>query len=647
MRTEGHRVPRSLVARRATAFAATAGLTLVLALNGGGYDVVSREQMAIVIWTVIALGFAFGVFPRGRPQPAAVGAVIVLGALAALTALALSWTDSDEATFEELARVVGYAGFVVLAYCSLNRHTFRAAAAGLMAAALTVPLLSIAARLGVFDDQAAVLFDIDRLSYPLGYWNAVACWSAIAIAIGLTWSAHARGLPERCLALAPLPVAGLAVYLSYSRAGVVAVAVAGLAALILSRNRATVMIHGIGLAAGIALAIVVARDQPEIARATGTEGAGAIVLTLLLAAVLCIVVVAGAKQMRTDRLRMRSETARVVVPAAVVLVAIVGIGAGHDGLSQAWDEFRNEKTVVRSEDPAARLGSFGGNRYDIWSEALDAYSSDRWRGVGPGSFEFFWSRDGTGQEFLRDAHSVYLEMLAELGLIGLALLLSVFGLMVAAAVIARRHLERARDFGASSAMIAGFAVFAVFAGVDWMWEVPAVFLLGVGGLVVAGAAGSERWRKQPLSISLRLAAIVIAVVAVAIQVPGLISTERLRGSAAQLRAGDTEKAAELADESIDAQPFAASPYVQRALVREAAGDLAAAKTDLKDAIEREPTNWRHHLLLARIYARAGDAAGGRAELAEARRLAPRFGFLAPGSPFIAELEARLSPSPGG
>jgi hypothetical protein len=627
-------------------FAVAAVVTVVLALNDAGYDVVSRQQAATLVWSAIALGFAFGVLPRGRPHPSAIGAVIALAALAALVALSLSWTESDEATFEELARIVGYAGFVVLAYCALNRHTFRAAAAGLMAAALIVPALSIAARVGVFEDRAPGLFDIDRLSYPLGYWNAVACWSAIAIAIGLTWSAHARGFRERCLALAPLPIAGLAVYLSYSRAGVVAVAVAALAALVLSRNRFTVAIHGAAVAAGIAFTIVVARDQPEIAHATGTDGAGQLVLALLLAAGVCAAVAVATTKGRTDRLRTGPMTARIAVVAAAVAVAMGAIGPGQDALTEAWDEFRNERTVVRGEDPAARLGSFGGNRYDIWSEALDAHRSDRWRGIGAGSFEFYWSREGTGEEFLRDAHSLYLETLAELGLSGLALLLSAFGLMTAAAIFGRRQLGRVHDFGAASSMIAGSAVFAFFAGVDWMWELPAVVLLGLGGLAVAGSAGAERWGGPPSPISLRLAVIAIALVAILIQVPGLSATDRLRSSAAELLAGNTGKAAELANESVEAEPFAASPYVQRALVHEAVGDLPAAEADLEEAIERERSNWRHHLLLARVHARAGDRAEGRAELAEARRLAPRFGFLAPGAPFIALLEARLSGGQG-
>ena len=46
---------------------AVAGLLSFLALNGGGYDIVVRQEAALVLWVAIALGLAFGVLPRGRP----------------------------------------------------------------------------------------------------------------------------------------------------------------------------------------------------------------------------------------------------------------------------------------------------------------------------------------------------------------------------------------------------------------------------------------------------------------------------------------------------------------------------------------------------------------------------------------------------
>src|SRR5262249_15531072 len=126
---------RALLLHRVIGFAIAFGLTVFLALDGGGFDVVVRHEVGIVVWAVIAFGFVTGFFPRGRLST---GAWIALGGLAlltVLTAVAHAWTESDEATTLELGRVVGYLGIVTLAYLAFDRQTWHEAAAGFAAAA--------------------------------------------------------------------------------------------------------------------------------------------------------------------------------------------------------------------------------------------------------------------------------------------------------------------------------------------------------------------------------------------------------------------------------------------------------------------------------------------------------------------------------
>jgi tetratricopeptide (TPR) repeat protein len=211
---------------------------------------------------------------------------------------------------------------------------------------------------------------------------------------------------------------------------------------------------------------------------------------------------------------------------------------------------------------------------------------------------------------------------------------------------ARLAVVRTDDAGASAAFCAAYTVILVYFMVDWAWEVPALVLLGVGGMAVTGAAAFPRLAssKRP-SPALRWAAVAAALVLGATQVPSLVATERVRASAQELQSGSLEPAAELAQESIDAADWAASGYVQRGLVAEEAGDLDAAKADFDEALEREPTNWRHHLLLARLAARRGDARTMRRELSEARKLAPDSPFLFPQSPYQMQLQELLSAAP--
>src|SRR5919201_1930224 len=68
---------------------------------------------------------------------------------------------------------------------------------------------------------------------------------------------------------------------------------------------------------------------------------------------------------------------------------------------------------------------------------------------------------------VRNAHNLYLETLAELGPVGLGVLVVALGLPLAAAVRARRRALAGAAAGA-------YVAFVVHASVDWDWQMPAV-----------------------------------------------------------------------------------------------------------------------------------------------------------------------------
>ena len=74
---------------------------------------------------------------------------------------------------------------------------------------------------------------------------------------------------------------------------------------------------------------------------------------------------------------------------------------------------------------------------------------------------------------MRDAHSLYVEALSELGPVGLALVLAIVAIPIATAV-------RRRGEPLVAVSGAAFAVFAVHAGLDWDWEMPVVTLVALG-----------------------------------------------------------------------------------------------------------------------------------------------------------------------
>ena len=139
--------------------------------------------------------------------------------------------------------------------------------------------------------------------------------------------------------------------------------------------------------------------------------------------------------------------------------------------------------------------------------------------------------------------------------------------------------------------------------------------------------------------------VVGALLAGAVQVPGLVSTERTRASQSALAGGEAHRALDLADQAIQAEGWAASPYAARAVASEQLGNLSGAKHDAQEAIDREPDNWRYRLVIARIEAEAGQLTAARAEIATARRLAPRYAYLDPGSPSMLQLNSLLRAKP--
>jgi tetratricopeptide (TPR) repeat protein len=138
---------------------------------------------------------------------------------------------------------------------------------------------------------------------------------------------------------------------------------------------------------------------------------------------------------------------------------------------------------------------------------------------------------------------------------------------------------------------------------------------------------------------------VLALIAGATQVPGLVSTERTRASEAAL-AGNPGQALDLANQAVTAEPWAGSPYAARALAYERLRQLRPARAAAEDAIGHDPNNWRNYLLLARVEAELGNRPAVLAQIRQIHRLAPRTLFLNPFSPYSQQLEA-LTGRPAG
>lgn len=609
-----------------------AGFTL-LGRDGGAYDIVVRQEIAVVLWWVLALAFLAGLLPRTRPDRSGLLVIAGLVLLGIWTAASLGWTSSDERTVTEIARVGAHLGVVVLLATTLGPATWRSALAGLTAGAVALCLIALGSRIthGVFGaDVVANAFSgatgTRRLSYPVGYWNALGALAGMTSVLCIAWSAHARRALSRWLALAAMPMAVVVSYLTYSRASLGGTVFGLLVLVAVSRNRWTVVVHGgVALACGFA-GILVVRGAPAVAHGTGTAGGGRVGLAVAAACAVAGSVAALSGRLGLDSVRFSPRIARrgVLVGGAVGAVAIVICSVTV--LPSAWRSFKQEEQSLSGVDPASRLTNLNSSRYLMYDTAFKTFKAHPLKGTGAGTFEFTFDKVAKGGQFVINAHSLYLEPLSELGIPGLACILLLLGSVIAVLGRALRLAVDPVDRGAVAGATAAVGVFFLGALVDWLWQstAVAVLMLALVGCVAA-ANGRPVLRTRAAA---RVPLVIAALVLCAVELPGLVSTSEVRKSQAAINRGNLASALSHANQAIDSQPWAATPVVQRALVEERQGRLAAARGDLLTAQRREPENWRHPLILARVTAELGRPREALAAYRRARALRPTGRFFA-------------------
>jgi hypothetical protein len=611
------------------------GLVVFLGLNGGGYAPIVRDQLGIAVWWGVLLGLAVGALPLNRLR---YGSWLALGLLAAYVgwvALSCIWTDATHNTLEDVGKVVTYLGVFSLALSIRGEKGARRMVSALGAGIAVIALVALISRLHPAWVPAASetveLFKTERfrLAYPLGYWNANASLIAIGLPLILYVACSARHTLTRALAAAILPALALTVYFTYSRGGTLAAAFGVIVFLALAHDRlakvATV------LTSGAAAAILVAASHQRHALDEGLANAAAhhqgnqiLVMTLvvcvgvgLIQAGLMTALKYGRRPTWTSPSR-RTSLISLAGTVAIVVIAALALGAPGKA-SHAWTEFKAAKSTSHS---AARLESFSSDgRWPLWKSALEENASAPLIGRGAGSFEGWWAQNRDGQlGFVEDAHSIYLEALGELGLVGFASLVAFLAwIFLAGGRMYRRASSQRRT--QLAAALAGCAAFCLGSAYDWLWQIavlPIAFLLLASVLVGAG----ERRRTKPLPILARLGGVGVSIAAMfAIALP-LSSALALQKSQSEFRTGNLTGALTQAADARRATPFAAQPWIQEALILEAQGQSVAALRSVREATRVEPREWRAWVVRSRLEATIGHAAAALSAYRHARDLNP-------------------------
>jgi tetratricopeptide (TPR) repeat protein len=306
--------------------------------------------------------------------------------------------------------------------------------------------------------------------------------------------------------------------------------------------------------------------------------------------------------------------------------------------AERWEEFKAPPTAADTageRDVLARGGSSG--RWQFWTAAYDAFETEPLRGIGAGGYPTWWNQHGSLPSDTGNAHSLAMDTLAELGLLGVAAVLAFFGATIAAAAGRLRGAGLAD--GSAAAALAVFVAGLVGIAGDWTWDLPAAFAPSiVAAALLAGPATLARDRERtPIrgeARSRRRFATGVALLAfawVAICASGLLVAARYELTSSHNAGddGDLTKAAEQANNAIDLEPWAAEPRRRLADVMLQAGNVPEARKAISEAIDRADEDPELWLVSAQVELAAGDRAAAASDVERAKQLAPRAPELQP------------------
>ena len=307
---------------------------------------------------------------------------------------------------------------------------------------------------------------------------------------------------------------------------------------------------------------------------------------------------------------------RAVLPALGLLVvaALVGIFVRFGGpttlAQRAYASFGTQSPNIHGNLNHRLFNLASPGRKLQWQTGWHDARAHPWLGSGAGSYERYWMQHRPVAFKVRDVHSLYLETLAELGPVGLALLLVALAAPLAAAVLARAKPLVPLVLGA-------YVAYLVHAAVDWDWEVPAVTVAALlcGAALLAFARDRRRRIEVPLTARLATLAAVIALTGFAFV--GLMSNSALSASTSA-RDSDLQRSEHEAHKAASWAAWSAQPWQALGETELSHGRLAAARASFARAIGKDRRDWELWLDLA--FASAGKQR--QAALAEAARLNP-------------------------
>ncbi len=604
--------------------------TAWLGFRAGGYFAGQVGLVAVTLAIVLVVRITVAERPFEGFSPALALAFGALASLAVWTLTSALWSNAPARALAEFDRTLLYALVLVLTGSAVARVGDLATVLRWIAAALVaIALAGLLTRLLPDTFPISAGFLPERVSFPVTYWNAM----GIACALGTLLLAHltvsgAERPAVRIVAAALLAPTAVTLYLTFSRGAIWVLPVGFVLYMLLAQPRGLLTgLPAAGIPAAIAVKVaygaeLLARADYDASAAAASQGRDVALVVLacalgaaaLRAAVLPLDRRLAAIYIEEDNKRFL----RLALSGGLVLALLIGALAADAPrrISDARATFSEGRYMDYEADLRTRLTSAVDNgRVDAWRVALDDAERNLLKGSGAGTYRLVWDQERPPPPMkVTDGHSLYLETLSELGVVGLLLVLVAIGTILVAGLFRLGGPER----HAHGALVAAGTMLALHAGVDWDWEMPVLFvwLFGAGGVVLA----SRRPRLGELGRTPRIVA-ALAVLVLAIT-PALFAWSQPPLDRA-VRAFAVRDCRTGIDAALDAtERFGTRPEPWQILgyCDARAGQFDLARRAMNAARSRDPDNWQLAYGQAIVYGVSG--LDPRPFAAEALRLNP-------------------------
>ena len=616
----------------------------------GGY-IFSSAAVIVFVYVAVLIAWLW-LAPRSLPMPrlhvlglAAFAAFAVWEGLSVVWAVGpdLSWIAFDYAALYVLAA----AAAVVIAS---GRVHLRVVGYGYLAVATAIAVYAFLGK--VVPNVVTHAHTFARLDSPVGYWNVLALMMVMAIPVALAAAGHREhAVVLRAVAAASLALLIFTFFFSYSRGGYIAIVVCLAVYFVLANTRLSSLLSLMLAAVPVGLALFHVRGLKTVFSPTTDDALrtaqGHVLGRWALLAIVVVILAQVVTALVHRRVRVPRAVARFVGAFTVVAI-VVGVGAGafvytgsRGGLAH-WMKTRYEAVIHDSDTRQAggtpgRLLSLNSGRPSLWHEALKEFPTHPWTGTGAGTFRFthYLYRGGTG--VVKHAHNQWLNVLSELGLIGLALFVVAIGAFAVAALRRLSGDRHDRDRSLLAALQAAVLVFVIHMSWDWDWDMAAatlVFLLFAGtaasyvaarrrAIAVPEAPPEELGARRDYGWALRALVSGLLVLLVASWALPYLSQRAYSEALVASGNGHTTAAAADARRAHRLDPLAVDPLITLALVQQQLGEGQVALATLDQAARLQPQNYEVYYQRGLLYMNVlGDYTAAAQQFHTALRLNP-------------------------